>query len=126
MAWRIWYADGSTYGSDDGPPERAPGYGVQAFAQPDRTPGVGNVGYLVLAGYDWYFWRLDSHEWAGVAGDPAIFDLILHREPITGICAGRAMPRARYHEILAAAQAWAEAQSLPRKSGRAPGEVRQL
>ena len=78
----------------------------------------------MLAGYDFYFWRLDTEEWAGVAGDAAMWDLILHREPITGVCAGRLMPRARYEAILAQAQAWAADRGLPRKSALAPVELR--
>lgn len=122
--WRLWYADGSTVSSEQCAPQDVPGYAVEALAQPDPTPGTGNVGYLVMAGYDWYFWRLDTEEWAGVAGDASMWDLILHREPITGICAGRIMPRARYEDILVQAQAWAKEQGLPRKSALAPVERR--
>lgn len=117
QTWRIYYGDGSTYSSEDGSPENAPGFGVQAIAHPDWTQGVGNVGYLVLAGYDWYAWQLEAEEWFGMNGEGSLFDQILHREPIVGICQGRRIPRARYDSILGEAHAWAEAQSLPAKSG---------
>jgi len=120
--WRIWYADGSTYSGEGLPPDDVPGYGVEAFAQPDPTPGVGNVGYLLLAGYDWYYWRTDDKEWAGATGDTSIWDLILHREPIVCICQGRRMSRARYHRLLDEAAKWAKTQGLPVKSAFQVGE----
>jgi hypothetical protein len=115
VKWRIWYADGRSVSSDDCAPSDAPGYGVQAIAQPDRTPGTGNVGHVVLSGHDWYYWRTDSEEWAGCDGN-SIFDLILHREPITGVCQGRRIPTERYNEILHLAAEM----GLPRKSGFRP------
>lgn len=122
MGWMLWYADGSTVSSEDCAPADVPGYGVEVIAQPDRTPGTGNVGYLVLAGYDWYYWRTDSKEWAGAAGDTSIWDLILHREPIVGICQGRRVQPELYQGFLDEAQAWADAAGLPRKSGFNPVE----
>lgn len=119
---RLWYGDGSTY---DGPPELAPGWGLQVIGQPDRTQGTGNVGYLLLHGYDWYFWRTDTQEWMGCAGNTSILDLILAREPIVGICQGRLMPRSRYDAIVAEARAWADEMGLPRKSGTGVIERRQ-
>ncbi len=116
-AWRIWYSDGTTVSSEDCAPAAVPGYGVQAIAQADQTPGTGNVGHLVLAGHDWYYWRTDSEEWAG--GDQAgLFDLILHREPIVGICQGRRIPIVRYNQILKEASEV----GLPAKSGFRRGE----
>lgn len=123
MAWRLWYSDGSAVGSESRAPEEVPGFGLIAIAQPDRTPGTGNVGYLVVAGYDWYAWHTGDLEWFGVAGDTSIWDHILHREPIVGICQGRRVSRARYEALLAEARIWAEAQRLPVKSGRRPGEI---
>lgn len=107
---------------DDCAPADVPGYGLQCIAQPDHTPGIGNVGYLVLAGYDWYAWHVEAEEWFGMNGDGSLFDQILHREPITGICQGRRLPRTRYDAVLALAKAWAAEQGLPEKSGYRPGE----
>lgn len=123
MIWRIFYADGSTFDSTQGAPDDAPGYGVEVIVQPDPTPGVGNVGYVVLAGYDWYARHTVDEEWFGVAGDASIWDLILHREPIVGVCQGRRMSRARYHALLDDAARWADEQGLPAKSALAVGEV---
>jgi hypothetical protein len=121
--WRIWYADGSTVDSTQSAPAGVPGHGLEVIVQPDSTPGIGNVGYVRLAGFDWYYWRSDDEEWGGAMGDPAIFDLILHREPIVGICQGRRISRARFEAIKAEAANWAEAQGLPVKSARRPDEI---
>ena len=121
--WRVYYANGSTVDSTQCAPADVPGYGAEVIAQPDPTPGVGNVGYVVLAGYDWYYWRTDDEEWAGAAGDSSIWDLILHREPIIGICQGRRMSRERYHRLLHEAAEWAKAQGLPVKSALQVGEM---
>ena len=124
--WRIWYADNSTISSDECEPQDVPGYGLEVIGQPDRTLGTGNVGYLVLAGYDYYFWHLEAKEWAGARSEAAMWDLILHRQPIIGICAGRLMlPRSRYDALLAQARLWAAEMGLPAKSGFQICEIRE-
>ena len=122
IAWRIFYTDGMIFDSGQGRPADAPGYGVEVIVQPDPTPGIGNVSYVCLAGYDWYYWRTDDEEWAGAAGDASIWDLILHREPIVGICQGRRVSRERYHRLLDEAAEWAKAQGLPTKNTFQVGE----
>lgn len=126
MIWCIWYADGSTVSSDESEPQDVLGYGLEVIAQPDRTLGTGNVGYLVLAGYDYYYWHLEAQEWGAARSEAAMWDLILHRQPITGICAGRLMlPKSRYETLLEKAHAWAAEMGFPPKSGFQPGEVRE-
>ncbi len=120
--WCLWYADGSTVDSTNCDPVCVPGYGVQVIGQPDRTPGSGNVGYTTLRGYDWFYWRLDSQEWLGCMGDASIWDLILHREPIVGVCQGRRLPDTRFAVIRAAAEEWARQMNLPAKSAFRPDE----
>lgn len=120
--WCIWYADGSTITSNDCAPQEVPGFGVQAIAQPDRRLGVGNVGYTVLAGTDWYYWHIEAGEWLTAENDRSLLDLRRLRRPITAESSGERIPRARYDAILAEAAAWAEAQGLPPKSGFQPGE----
>jgi hypothetical protein len=119
--WRIWYSDGTTVSGQGAPPDDVPGYGVEAIAQPDPTPGVGNVGYRRLGGFDWYYWRVDDQEWAGAMGDASIWDLILHREPIACVCQGRRISDVRYKAILDEAAEWARQMGLPAKSGVRPG-----
>lgn len=57
MRWKIWYDDGTTFSSDDGPAEIAPMDGVQAVVQWQDN---GNVD--VLEGHEYYWWTGDC--WA--------------------------------------------------------------
>jgi hypothetical protein len=50
--WRIYYDDGSTFDSDQGTPEEAPGRGVQGIAQTDEW-----VGRQFIEGTDYYLYR---------------------------------------------------------------------
>lgn len=59
MDWKIFYGDGSSYSSDDGTPERAPSYNVQAIVFADKK-----VGRLILRGGDFYIHREDG--WVSV------------------------------------------------------------
>lgn len=122
IAWQIFYSDGSTVSSDDCAPEAVPGFGVEAIAQLDLTPGTGNVGYTVLAGHEWYYRHLEAKEWLGAENDRSVLDLLRLRRPIVAISSGERIPTERYHAILAQARDWAQAKVLPRKSGFRPGE----
>ena len=119
--WRLWYADGSTVSSDECEPQDVLGYALEVVAQPDPTPGTGNVGYQTITGNFVYF-RTDCDLWIAAELESDVMELILAREPIVGVCRGRRLPDARFRAILAEAQEWAEAQGLPTKSGFRPGE----
>lgn len=56
--WRIYYADGTTFSSDDGTPEDAPGLGVVVIPQSDP-----DVGRMMMARWDHYCWHGD--QWWG-------------------------------------------------------------
>lgn len=101
----IFYGDGTTY---DGPPEGAPAYDVQAIVQPDGREGPGNVGAVVLAGWDWYYWRQDLGEWWG-SDLHGMLDQILSRQPVRYVCQGRHCPSDRYAEIIGDARKTARA-----------------
>lgn len=58
VEWRIYYDDFTTYDNLTGPPEAAPGLGVQAIVQRDN-----DVGRVILTMFDWYYWRHDIQEW---------------------------------------------------------------
>lgn len=121
--WALFYDDGSVVTSDDCAPEDVPGYGVLAIAQPDKRQGddVANVGWVTLSG-DYYYWRSDSREWFRCQHEADVWDLLLHREPIVGICKGRYVPYALWSEVWKRAQAWAEAKGLPEKRYYVVGE----
>lgn len=64
IAWRIYYADGSTFSDRDGRVEDAPGWGVIIIAQQDMTPQPYNIGRLYRFGKDFYCWEL-GRGWTG-------------------------------------------------------------
>lgn len=66
-AWRIYYADGSTFDSSRGDPGDVPAEGVVciAFAEKDLADPR-SVGRRVLYNADFYIWRKDVGEWWGV------------------------------------------------------------
>lgn len=99
-----------------------PGFGIEAVAQLDLTPGTGNVGYTVPAGHEWYYWHVQAGEWLGAENDRSMLDLLRLRRPIVGVSSGERIPTERYQAILAKARDWAQAKVLPRKSGFRPGE----
>ena len=118
MEWRIYYGDGSTYDSSQGPPASASGYNVQAIIQPDRSRPGGNVGTVVLHLHDWYYYRRDSGMWCG--GDlTGLLDQLLSRSPIEAVCQGRLIPRNQFDQIIARAM---NDPDFPRKSARTHGE----
>ena len=70
-AWRIWYDDGSTFDSTQGPPEAAPLDGVIAVGT-ERENGHRRP----RLGADYYFWTGDG--WA--VGDRADLERWLRRD----------------------------------------------
>jgi hypothetical protein len=57
LVWKVYYADGATFSSDDGGWGDAPARGVIAVTVPDP-----DVGREVMSGTDYYLW------WPGAAG----------------------------------------------------------
>ncbi len=106
--WRLYYADGTIFSSDDGLPGDAPAFGVQCAVQPDPE-----VGRLCLNGWDWYYYHHGHREWWG-SDLHGLLDHLLHRTPITAICQGRNVHNTDYRRIMKRAQ---QDPDFPRKSG---------
>jgi hypothetical protein len=64
--WAIYYLGGSTFTSEDGPPEDAPGLGVLCIAQWDHDAGkremTHGTGVYVV---NWYWWDAKGSWWIG-------------------------------------------------------------
>ena len=110
MKWRIYYADGSAYSDVDGPPELAPGWGVQVIAMEDRE-----VGRILIHTFDFYWW--DGEGWVG--GDATGREDYLAQSGWKKIINGRGVRNAQYQEIMKQAM---RDDYLPPKSARAMGE----
>jgi len=66
MRWKIFYADGSTFGSNEGAPVDAPGGGIIAIAQEDDV-----VGIEISSGNDFYVFDESIGGW----GEMDVFGL---------------------------------------------------
>lgn len=117
-AWILFYDDGSTFSSDDGPADKAYGYGMICGAQEDtrKHPGVANVSWVTFAG-EYVYFSLPDQYWRPAQSWADIEDLILHRKPITAVCKGRTCPDETFWPIWNRCQEWATAHGLRRKDG---------
>ena len=63
MKWKIYYGDGTTFGSQDGLPQDAPGLDVQVIVMESK-----NHGWMTQAGDHYYIWDCRGGEtrWWGV------------------------------------------------------------
>lgn len=119
MQWKIYYDDGSVCCSDDGLPQSVPQFGVQAIVQKDNTPQPANVGRIILARWDYYWWRQDKSEWWGGKLD-GVLDHLLNRLPIEAVCMGRSMNTGEFRDLMQRVEADPD---FPKKSGKHPLEI---
>lgn len=93
--WRIFYDNGTTFGSGDGPPSEAPVLGVVAIVQ--RV--VGELRPQVLHQVDFYWWLPEGcwrgGDWMGLVDNTAL--------GATWTKAGRTIRTETYRAILGAA-----------------------
>lgn len=95
-SWRVYYEDGSTFSSDDGPPERAPPFGFICAIGYDETGGR-----YIMHGWDHYCWDVAAQQWWGMD----LCGLIdrLARNVVTAYKQGRTVTKTRFQEIMQAA-----------------------
>lgn len=86
--WLIYYDDESTY---YGPPEDAPGGGVQAIIKPDQ-----DCVWSATTG-DFYCWR--DGEWFGM-DHAGLVDYLLTTRGWKQVLLGRILPRQQFQAIL--------------------------
>lgn len=78
MGWQILYDSGAVFTDADGPPERAPGYGVLVVRQ---TGGHDSP----LCNVDHYLWRADHACWIPVMHD-GLVDQFTRFAPVISAC----------------------------------------
>lgn len=71
MWWQIYYADGSTFSSEQGSPFDAPRTGVEVIVHEE----IGG-GFSLLSGADFYYWEPEASNWGWMYADQ--FSLVLH------------------------------------------------
>lgn len=96
MRWRIYYDDGTTFGSDDGTPFDAPSAGVVIVAQ--RLPGQDRE---LMHGKDYFYWREDIG-WNGCDLGGLWDYLLLSRGP-KAVLAGRSIRTDAFWRIVGTA-----------------------
>ena len=99
MEWAVYYADGSTFTSEDGPPESAPRVGVQCVLQSDERTGHD----VLRSSVGRWYWRF------GRWWDTDLDGSLLYRSTNVGHWClelfGEWLPDERYEAIVAEAQA---------------------
>ena len=93
MRWKIYYVDGSTFSSQDGGPEDAPGWGVAAIAQEDEIVDT-QIHHL----RDFYCFAVEFGGWAGL--DHYGFAQYLSRPGFKIVKLGDFMPTKSYRDLI--------------------------
>lgn len=96
MAWRIYYADGSSFDSDDGAPEDAPTTGVLCIKQSNQMSG-----WILLSQGDYYLWH--DEVWWGA--DAPGFYQYMFKPGAKVVKFGETVPDETWNEIAGAAAA---------------------
>ena len=112
MTWRIWYDNGTTYGSDNGQPQDAPGRGVICIVQENER-----TGRVKLSGADYYTWN--GGQWFR-ADSFGLWDYLAGRG-WKKVVFGRMVDRGRYELIMREAEA---DKDFPPRSAWEPWEHR--
>ena len=92
--WLIVYADGSTYSSDDGPPEDAPTSGVQVVYNANAS-----VGFKVEQSRPGYWGWVNGYGWMGYQTDSGYWDYLMPPGVMKYVLYGRILPDEDWHEI---------------------------
>jgi len=112
LAWRIYYDGGGTFSNEDGPPDRAPGWGAVVIPQADP-----DVGRMMMSRWDHYCWH--EGQWWGhdLVG---LMDCLARPGPSV-VVHGRTVPQAAWRAIYNTALTDPD---LPTKSAAMNGEHR--
>ena len=90
MKWQIYYSDGSTFSSEDGNWEDAPGWDVQVVLFPDKT-----TGYAIRHGGDFFRVARD-----GTVVSMDLVGMIDHVVNVLGVVkAGRMLTRTQFDRV---------------------------
>lgn len=96
LEWRIYYDDGSTFDNLQGPPEKAPPFGVICIIKTHKDNG-----HSTLTKWDWYYYRTDVPTWFG-SDNFGLLDQLLHDDTnqIKGVKSGRTVMTSEYDKII--------------------------
>lgn len=98
MQWKIYYANDSTWSSDDGNPASIPNrYGIVCIQQLEPE-----LGREIVNRWELYRFAPSSGLWFGTS-DEGVTDRLLARKPIPTLVAGVRLARAEFRAIYRAA-----------------------
>ena len=100
--WKIYYANGSTFDSNNGPWEDKPGWGILAvvYFRPDSNePKVGGRGWEITSGGDFYI-RYEDNTVISMDRD-SLMDYIVNELGLIGV--GRMVSRVEFEHVFRAA-----------------------
>lgn len=101
-AWRIYYANGETFDSDDGAPIEAPVFGVICAISPNASdPDKSDPSHLTVQ-WDRFYWHPVHKEWWGGHSDVAD-QRLANGDPIEAIKFGVNIDTPTYKAIVAKA-----------------------
>ena len=96
LRWRIYYADGSTYGGNGEDPFLAPATGVQVIAAESERS---KTGFTLEHGKDAYYW--DSMiEWWNGCDTPGMWDYLIEFKGPKHLIFGRTIRDADFWKVV--------------------------
>ena len=93
MNWKIYYDDGSTFSSADGPPDKAPSLGFICAVGYDESGDR-----YIMHGWDHYHWDVESQQWWGMDLQ-GLFDRLI-RNKVFAYKMGRTVTKAQWLAIM--------------------------
>jgi len=91
--WRVYYADDSTFSSEDGRPEEAPALGFICAVGWDESGDR-----YIMHGWDHYCWDIEAQQWWGM-DLPGLFDRLI-RNKVFAYKMGRTVTKAEFQRIM--------------------------
>ncbi len=116
LEWRLYYEDGSTFGSNDGGPDESPVWGIVVIGQ--RTGD--QYDKVLCSGVPWYVFRSDLGFWQEL--DVVGFHDVLFNNAhnVAAVRPGRYVPSDKFKESWKRAREWV---NVSQCTGRAAGRV---
>lgn len=94
--WRVYYADGSTFDSEQGEPHEAPPLGFICAVGYDESGSR-----YIMHGWDHYCWDLETRQWWGM-DMCGLFDRLI-RNLVYAYKQGRTVTKTDFQRIMQAA-----------------------
>lgn len=108
VEWRIYYADGTTFDSQQGRPQDAPWYGVVVILMYDEDfngRGVLSDDPLSCRENDYYWWHVEDAMWYGGKDTDALILFAMFPDRVHSLKHGQTLKNTLYRSIVERAKA---------------------